>query len=124
MALVAGTVQGTFAQAFDLLWLKTLTGIAAVILLLMAGAISARRSVLAATVLGLTMGGLFFVGRWGAWAFMSGGLVELSSFVASGPVGWPDYLFQSGISAFWIFEAMSMLAPSIAGCLMGQERPE
>ena len=68
MAAVAGAVHGTFAQTFDVLWVKLLIGLAGSIVLIMAGVISARRSWWGAISLALLMAGTFFVTRWSCWA--------------------------------------------------------
>lgn len=122
MAGTAGVVQGTFAQVFDVLWLKLITGLAAVVVLIMAGAISARRSLISAVGLGVLMGLCFFFCRWLAWGLVRGGMDEAVDMALMTPIGWPAYLAAAGISGFWIAEATSMFVPAIAGCVMGHER--
>jgi len=124
MAMIAGGVQGVIAHQFDYLLVKIAVGLASVLVLIMAGAISARQQLYSAVGLGLLMGVGFFVTRWGAWSLMDGGLKGVIEFFAALPWGWPGYLFQKGISGFWIFEAASMFMPALVGCYVGQERPD
>ena len=63
MACVAGGVHGVMASQFDYLVVKIVVGIAGAIVLIMAGAISARQSMASAVATGLLMGLLFFVCR-------------------------------------------------------------
>ena len=122
MAAVAGGVHGVMAWNFDVLGVKIAVGIAGSIVLIMAGAISARQSMISAVALGLVMGALFFLGRWTGWTLMEGGPSETARFFAATPAGWPGYLAAAGISGFWVVEAISMLVPSMIGCVVGQER--
>ena len=124
MACVAGGVQGVMAWSFDILAVKIAVGLAGAIVLVMAGAISARRSSPGAIGLGLLMGAFFFISRWIGWTLMDGGVSGAAAFVAALPWGWPGYLAAAGISGFWVFEGVSMLAPALFGCIVGQERPD
>lgn len=124
MACVAGGVQGVLAQTFDFLPLKIAVGLASVLVLIMAGAISARRSLFAALGLGVLMGLGFFLCRWGAWWLMDGGFVGVLAFLMTPPWQWPALLGAAGISGFWVFEATSMFVPAVMGCYFGQERAE
>ena len=124
MAIVAGGVQGVLAQSFDYLPVKIAVGLASALVLIMAGAISARQTLFAALALGVTMAVAFFVTRWAAWSLMDGGFDGLRAFLTTPPWGWPHYLSVMGISGFWLFEAVSMLGPAMIGCYVGQERAE
>lgn len=124
MAVIAGAVHGTFAQALDFLWVKVLVGMAGSVVLIVAGVISARRSWWGTITLALLMGVLFFVARWSCWAIMAGGLAEASKFLTTLPNLWPGYLAAAGISAFWSLEAISMCIPAMFGCYVGQEHEE
>ncbi len=122
MAGVAGGVHGVMAWNFDILAVKIAVGLAGSIVLIMAGAISARQSMISAVVLGMVMGALFFLARWTGWSLMEGGLPETVRLFSTSPLGWPDYLAAAGISGFWVVEAISMLVPAMIGCIVGQER--
>lgn len=124
MACVAGGVQGVLSWQFDFLAVKIIVGLSATLVIIMAGAISARRTLSAALGLGLLMGISFFLCRWVAWALMDGGFAAALDFLAAGPPGWPGWLDSRGISGFWIFEFCSMFAPSLFGCYVGMERAE
>lgn len=122
MATVAGAVHGTLAQAFDILWVKIVIGMAGSIVLVMAGVISARRSWWGTIALGVSMGVLFFVARWSCWAVMAGGPSEAMVFLTTAPLVLPQYLAAAGIRIFWIVEAVSMCVPAMFGCVAGHER--
>ena len=122
MACVAGGVHGVMANQFDFLLVKIVVGIAGAIVLIMAGAISARASMAGAVATGLAMGVLFFLCRWIGWSLMEGGLDGALAFLSTPPWGWPGYLALAGISGFWAVEATSMLIPALIGCIVGQER--
>ena len=124
MALVAGGVQGVIAHQFDFLVVKVLVGFASALVLIMAGAISARQRLKSAIVLGFLMGIGFFVARWSGWSLMENGINGLAVFLTTPPWSWPAYLNQNDISGFWIVEAISMFFPALIGCYVGQERPE
>ena len=124
MAVVAGGVQGVLAHEFDYLIVKVVVGLASVLVLIMAGAISARQHLFSALGLGVIMGLCFFLARWGGWSLMESGISGLFGFLLTPPWGWPDYLSDHDISGFWVFEAVSMFAPALIGCYVGQERPE
>ena len=124
MACVAGGVHGVLANQFDYLAVKIVIGIAGAIVLIMAGAISARQSMASAVVTGLLMGLLFFVCRWVGWSLMEGGINGAVAFLATPPWSWPTFLALAGISGYWTVEAISMLIPALIGCVVGQERPE
>ncbi|MEM7060580.1 MAG: hypothetical protein AAF557_23620 [Pseudomonadota bacterium] len=124
MAMIAGGVQGIIAHEFDFLLVKVLVGLASALVLIMAGAISARQQFYSAIGLGLLMGVGFFLTRWGTWSLMDGGAFGALKFFSIPPWGWPAYLDQLGVSGFWIFEAVSMFCPALVGCYVGQERPE
>ena len=124
MACVAGGVHGVMASQFDYLVVKIVVGIAGAIVLIMAGAISARQSMASAVATGLLMGLLFFVCRWIGWSLMEGGIAGAWAFLATPPWSWPAFLALAGISGYWIVEAVSMLVPAMIGCIVGQERPE
>lgn len=121
MAAIAGAVHGVMAATFDVLVAKVAVGLAGSIVRIIAGVVSARKSFWGAAGVGLAMGTVFFVLRWGCWALMVG---DLASFLATPPWGWPGYLDAAGISAFWRVEAVSMFVPAMIGCLAGQERAE
>lgn len=122
MAIVAGAVQGVLAHEFDLLIVKLALGAFNALILIMAGAISARRSLWAALGLGVLMGFAVFITRWGGWSLMAGGFPALSAFLMTPPWNWPMYLSENGISLFWVVEAGSMLIPAVFGCYVGHER--
>ena len=61
LAAIAGGVHGVMAASFDYLALKIAVGIAGAVVLIMAGAISARQSVWGAVCIGLSMGAVFFL---------------------------------------------------------------
>lgn len=122
MAVVAGGVQGVMAHQFDHLIAKILIGVFNALVLIMAGAISARRTLWAAMVLACLMAVLVFMARWGSWSLMDAGWNGLAAFLATPPWGWPDYLAARNISLFWIVEAGSMLIPALIGCYVGHER--
>lgn len=122
MASIAGAVHGVMAGSFDYLGLKIVVGVAGALVLIMAGAISARRSILSAIAIGFGMGLLFFLTRWSGWSLITGGVPETLRFLSAGPWGWPGFLASAGISGFWIVEAISMLVPAMIGCIVGQER--
>ena len=124
MAAVAGAVHGTFAQAFDVLWVKLLIGLAGSIVLIMAGVISARRSWWGTVSLALLMAGTFFVTRWSCWAVMQGGWAGLAALMTTPPQRWPEFLVVAGISAFWTVELIAMCIPAMFGCIAGHERAE
>lgn len=124
MACVAGGVHGVMAGSFDILVVKLGVGLAGAIVLIMAGAISARQSLVGAVLIGLSMGLLFFVFRWVFWAVVTGGLPRVGDLLSLPPWEWPTFLIAAGISGFWVVEAISMLVPAMIGCLVGQERPE
>ncbi len=124
MACVAGGVQGVLAWQFDHLAVKIVVGLSGTLVLIMAGAISARQSLTSALGLGLMMGAGFFLARWIGWALMDGGFGAALDFLATGPPGWPAWLDARGISGFWKFEAVSMFVPALLGCYFGQERAE
>ncbi|MEM7742499.1 MAG: hypothetical protein AAF409_02210 [Pseudomonadota bacterium] len=124
LASVVGLVHGTMAASFDYLGVKIGVGVAGAVMMIIAGVVSARRSVLAALATGLAMGCVFFVVRWAAWATIVGGPTELMTFFGTTPWGWPAYLSARGISGFWIVEATSMTIPALVGCIAGQERTE
>jgi hypothetical protein len=111
------------AWTFDFLAMKIAVGLAGSIVLIMAGAISARQSIVGAILLGFVMGGLFFLMRWSGWSLMEGGFAETARFLVAGPSGWAGYLEAVGISGYWLVEAISMLVPALIGCVAGQERP-
>lgn len=122
MAVVAGSVQGVLAHEFDNLAAKIALGVANAIVLIMAGAISARRSLAAALGIAVAMAMCVFTARWGGWALMVDGFPGLAAFLGTPPWGWPGYLADRGISPFWTVEAGSMLIPSLIGCYAGYER--
>ncbi|MGD1925448.1 MAG: hypothetical protein ACFB03_14870 [Paracoccaceae bacterium] len=122
MAAVAGAVHGTFAHAFDFVATKVLIGVAGSVVLIMAGVISARQSWASTIALGLTMGAVFFLGRWTCWALMEGGVPEAAVFLTTAPWMWPGFLEAAGISGYWIVEAVSMCVPAMIGCVTGHER--
>jgi hypothetical protein len=123
MATVAGGVHGTLAWAAgDNTLPKIALGCAAAIVMVMAGAISARRTVYFAIALGIGMGLMFFVARWLAWSLMEGGVPLATGFLGAGPLGWPSFLDSNGISGFWILEFTSVMVPAVFGTIVGQER--
>lgn len=122
MAAVAGAVHGTFAQVFDLLWVKILIGMAGSIVLMIAGVNSARRSWWGTISLPLLMVVVFFIARWSCWAIMTGGVTELTVFLTTPPPMLPEYLAAVGISLFWIVELLAMCVPAMFGCIAGHER--
>ena len=124
MACVGGGVHGVMAGSFDFLVVKLGVGLAGAIVLIMAGAISARQTLGGAILIGLGMGVLFFVFRWAFWAIVTGGLPRAGDLMTLAPWDWPAFLAAAGISGFWVVEAISMLVPAMIGCLVGQERPE
>lgn len=124
MAMIAGGVQGVIAHQFDYVVVKVAVGLASVLVLIMAGAISARQQFYSAIGLGLLMGIGFYLTRWGGWSLMEGGLTGVIEFFSTPPWGWPAYLDRNDISGFWILEALSMFCPALVGCYVGQERPE
>lgn len=124
MALVAGGVQGVLAGAFDFLAVKVAVGLGGAIVLLMAGAISARRRMSSALALGLAMGVGFFVARWTCWALMTHGTAGAIDFASEPPSRWPGWLSAQGISEFWIFEAVSMTGTALFACYVGHERAD
>ena len=123
-AMVAGAVHGTFAQVFDLLWVKILIGMAGSVVLIIAGVNSARRSWWGTLSLALLMVAVFFAARWSCWAVMTGGVTELMVFLRTPPPMWPEYLAAAGVSLVWIVELVSMCVPAIFGCIAGHERVE
>lgn len=122
MAVVAGGVHGVISWQFDFLVVKIGIGLAGALVLIMAGAISARQAMFSALGLGVLMGLFFFLCRWSCWSLMDAGMDGLRSFLTTPPWQWPDYLDARGISGFWIFEAVSMFVPALIGCYVGQER--
>lgn len=124
MAVVAGAVHGVMAATFDVLPVKVAIGLAGSIILIIAGVVSARRSLWGALSTGILMGCCFFLFRWGCWSLMTGGGAGLAAFFAAGPLGWGAWLAEAGISGFWLVEAVSMFVPALVGCIAGQERPE
>lgn len=123
MATVAGGVHGTLAWAAgDNVLPKIALGVAAAIVMVMAGAISARRTLVIAVALGIAMGVAFFITRWVAWSVMEGGVPLATTFLASGPLGWPAYLDIHNVSGLWLFEFISMMVPAVFGTIVGQER--
>ena len=124
MAVVAGAVHGVMAATFDVLPVKLAIGLAGSIILIIAGVVSARRSLWGALFTGFAMGVCFFLFRWSCWSLMTGGPEGLAGFLAAGPLGWDAWLSAAGISGFWLVEAVSMFVPALVGCIAGQERPE
>ena len=124
MAVVAGAVHGVMAATFDVLPVKLAVGLAGSIILIIAGVVSARRSLWGALATGLLMGCCFFLVRWACWSLMTGGSAGLSGFFGAGPLEWGTWLSAAGISGFWRVEAVSMFVPALIGCIAGQERPE
>ncbi|MFK7941459.1 MAG: hypothetical protein AB8B85_00860 [Paracoccaceae bacterium] len=122
MAAVAGAVHGVMAATFDVLPVKVAIGLAGSIILIIAGVVSARRSLWGALTIGILMGCCFFLSRWGCWSLMTGGLGGFTSFATAGPIGWDAWFEQVGISGFWLVEAISMFVPALVGCIAGQER--
>lgn len=121
-ALLAGCVHGVLAWQFEALAANIAFGLTGAVMLVIGGAVSARRSLAAALGLGLLMGGAFFLARWTGWALMEGGPAGVAGFIAAGPHGWPRWLGAHGVNAFWPVEAASMFAPALFGCYAGQER--
>lgn len=124
MAGVAGGVHGVFAHSFDYLAVKLVIGLAGSVVLIMAGAISARHHAYASIGLGLLMGFLFFITRWGTWSLMEGGMLQTLSFLSTPPWAWPGYLADFGISGFWMLEVFMITGIALLGCILGQERAE
>lgn len=122
MAVVAGGVQGVISWQFDFLAIKIVIGLSSALVLIMAGAISARQSLASAMGLGLLMGLAVFITRWGSWSLMDGGFGGLGAFLAATPLDWPGYLDAKGVSGFWVIEATSMFCPALFGCYVGQDR--
>lgn len=123
MATVAGVVHGVMAATLDVLAVKLAVGLAGSIVLIIAGVVSARRSLWGAIGTGLMMGACFFLMRWMCWSLMTGGIPGFVGFLSAGPLGWPAWLDAAGISTFWLVEAISMFVPAMIGCVAGQERP-
>ncbi|MEM1297947.1 MAG: hypothetical protein AAGH68_01615 [Pseudomonadota bacterium] len=123
MAVVAGAVHGVMAATFDVLAVKLIVGLAGSIVLIIAGVVSARRSLWGAIATGLLMGSFFFLTRWMCWSVMTGGGEALVGFLSAGPLGWAAWLEAAGITTFWLVEAISMFVPAMIGCVAGQERP-
>ena len=124
MAAVAGGVHGVIGAAFDIVVVKILIGFAGAIVLIMAGAISARRWWVSTIALGLSMGALFFVTRWTGWGLMEGGFGLAGAFWTVAPLGWPEFLAARDVSGFWVVEAISLTVPALFGCYVGHERAE
>jgi len=122
MAVIAGGVHGVLSHAIDFFVVKVAFGVAAAIVLIMAGAISARQSMLNAVVLGVAMWLVFLFVRWCTWSLMEGGFSGLGTFLSHTPFGWASYLADAGVSRFWVVEAFSMLAPTVFGTIVGHER--
>jgi len=124
MAMVAGGVHGVISWQFDHLAVKIAVGLTGALVLIMAGAISARQAFASALALGVVMGLAFFMARWAGWSLMDGGIEGLTAFATTPPWGWPGYLEGRGISGLWVYEAVSMFVPALLGCYAGQERVE
>ena len=124
MTTVAGGVHGVLAWQFDFLATKVFTGLCCAVLLVMAGAISARRSLATALGLGLVMGLVFFLARWTGWSVMDAGADGVFSFFAAAPFDWPIWLAARGISTGWIVEAASLTTTALFACYVGHERAE
>ena len=124
MAAVAGGVHGVLAWQFDFIAAKIFVGLCGALVLIMAGAISARRSLLSAIGLGVLMGMAFFLARWMGWALMEGGFTATLDFLSATPAGWYAWLDAREISGAWIFEAISMTTTALFGCYFGHERAE
>jgi predicted benzoate:H+ symporter BenE len=122
MAVIAGGVHGVLSHLVDMTLVKVAFGVAAAIVLIMAGAISARQSMWSAVTLGLAMWLGFLLARWFAWSFMDGGFFGLSAFLAHTPFEWGTYLSDRGVSRLWVVEAFSFLAPTMFGTIVGHER--
>ena len=124
MAAVAGGVHGVIGWAGDYLLVKIALGMAGALVLIMAGAISARHGLVNALGLGLAMGALYFVARWTGWSLMENGFGHAAEFLTTLPWRWPVLFDARGISGYWIVEAVSMCVPALIGCYTGQERGE
>ena len=122
MAAIAGAVHGVMAASFDYLAVKIAVGLAGAIVLIMAGAISARQSIFSAIAIGLGMGLFFFLFRWFSWSLIMDGMPGFLVFVTTAPWHWPAWLEGAGISRYWMVEAVSLLVPAMIGCIAGQER--
>lgn len=122
MAAVVGFVHGVMAAAFDHPWVTVPVGIAGAIIMVMAGLISARRSLAGVLGTGFAMGFLFFVVRWAMWALMRGGGALTAGFLTTPPWGWPAWLASAGVDGLWPVEAALLLGPAIFGCYVGMER--
>ena len=124
MAAVAGGVHGVLAWQFDYVAAKIFIGLCGALVMIMAGAISARRSLARAAGLGVLMGIAFFLARWTGWSLMEGGPSTTLDFLTQSPLNWYTWLDQRGISGFWILETMSMMTTALFGCYFGHERAE
>ncbi|MEO1492865.1 MAG: hypothetical protein AAFV19_11990 [Pseudomonadota bacterium] len=122
MASVAGGVHGVLSWSVDSVVIKFIFGCAAAIVMIMAGAISARKTLPVAIALGVGMGVVFFLTRWVGWSVMEGGVSLATVFLTTAPWGWPAFLEAHEISRFWIFEFTSVMVPAIFGTIVGQER--
>ena len=122
IAAVVGSVHGVLAAGFDHLGVKLAVGTAGSIVMLMAGATSARQTLTGALAVGLSMGLLFFVTRWSLWALMESGVEGAAAFLSTPPWGWPRYLREAGISDLWTVELGCLWTPALFGCFVGQER--
>lgn len=122
MAAIAGSVHGVLAASFGSVAPKVAVGFAGALVLIMAGALSARQSAPGAVMLGLGMGVVFFLCRWSFWALITGGGAGLGALLALPPWHWPGHFAALGISWVWKVEAVSMCMPALIGCLVGQDR--
>lgn len=122
MATIAGGVQGVLAWQFDYVVIKVVIALAGALVLVMAGAISARRSLNKAMILGCMMAVSFFIARWIGWSLMQGGFPLTLELFTLSPLSWPEWMDAQGVSGFWILEATSMFVPALFGCYVGQER--
>lgn len=117
-AALAGLVHGVIASALDLLVLKTLLLAVSIIVLVIAGTVSARRSLATAAIIGLAMALVFFWTRWAGWSVMT----DAARFASEPPWAWPAYLSGAGVTGLWIAEFTATLSAALFGCMAGHER--
>ncbi|MEM7508202.1 MAG: hypothetical protein AAF415_15825 [Pseudomonadota bacterium] len=117
-AAVAGLVHGVLASALDSILLKVPLLLVSIIVLVIAGTVSARRSLATAALIAVAMALIFFWMRWFGWSAMA----DAARFVTEPPWRWPAYLAAGGVTGLWIAEFTATLSAAIFGCMAGHER--
>lgn len=124
LAAAGGAIHGTLAGTEPGLIAKLGLALASLVVVLVAGVASARRSLGAALGIAALILAAFLVCRWGCWCLMVADWPGLARLAALPPGGWPGALAGLGAGALAVVETTAVATAALVGCLTGQERED